>query len=115
MKKYRVFNTHDYKSENRIVHEYDIRVELNNNNHEVTTLSRSLDDVWADGSRGEDLISVIDTGDMIIFPKKMFAGDVDYAAFAELYILLAFINKTQRMPLFKGTIEEVVPKHIIEI
>ena len=114
-KMYRVINTLDYKSENKIVHEYTIMQYMNDNGHEVTTLHRSHDDVWAEGRRGEEVIKVIDTGDMVIFPKKEFAGDVGYDKIAELYILLHFINKTERMPMYEGTIEEIIPTHTIEI
>ena len=110
-KMYRVLNTHDYKEQNMIVHEYDIVVEMNNNGHEVITLKRSQDDVWADGKRGEEVLSLIDTGDAIIYPKRMYAGVVDYAQHAELFILLTFLNKTEFMPLYKGVIEEVPTKN----
>jgi hypothetical protein len=109
-KNYRVINTHDYKAQNMIVHEYDIVVDMNNNGHEVITLKRSQDDVWASDRRGEEVLSLIDTGDMIIYPKKMYAGDVDYAQHAELFILLSFLNKTEHMPLYQGVIEEVPTK-----
>jgi len=112
---YRVLNTLDYQTENKIVHEYTIAQYMNDNGHEVTALHRSHDDVWAESRRGEEVIKIIDTGDMVIFPKKEFAGDVLYDKFAELFILLTFINKTERMPLFKGTIEEVVPTESFEI
>ena len=114
-KKYRVLNTHDYKSENKIVHEYDIIVDMNKNGHEVTTLLRSHNEVWSEGGRGEEIISLIDTGDMMIFPKKEFAGDVEYDKFAELFVLLSFLNRTDSMPLYKGTIEEVTDTKTYEI
>jgi hypothetical protein len=114
-KMYRVINTYDYKAENKIVHEYTISVTMNNNGHQVTSLSRSYDDVWAEGIRGEEVVKVIDTGDMIIFPKKEFAGDVLYDRFAELFILLNFMNKTERMPLYQGIIEEITPGKSFEI
>ena len=59
-KMYRVINTLDYKSENKIVHEYTIMQYMNDNGHEVTTLHRSHDDVWAEGRRGEEVIKVIE-------------------------------------------------------
>ena len=80
---------------------------MNANGHEETTLSRSLNDTWADHARGEELIKVIDTGDMMIFPKKMFSGDVGYDRLAELHILMSFINQTEHMPLYQGRIERV--------
>jgi hypothetical protein len=98
-----------------VVHEYDIIVDINSNGHEVTTLYRSYDDVWSEHSRGEELISFIDTGDMMVFPKKEFAGDVQYDRFAELYILISFINKTQFLPLYEGRVEEVIPDKSFEI
>lgn len=112
---YRVLNTYDYKSENKIVHEYTIMQYMNNNGHEVTALHRSHDEVWSEHVRGQEVIKLIDTGDMIIYPKKMFVGDVDYAMHAELFILLSFLNKTEHMPLYQGTIEEIVENNSINI
>ena len=112
---FKVSNTFDYKSSNQIVHEYTIMQYMNNNGHEVTALHRSHDDVWAENRRGEEIMKLIDTGDMIIYPKKMFTGDVDYAMHAELFILLTFLNKTEHMPLYQGTIEEVIDAKTIEI
>jgi len=112
---YRVINTHDFKAENKIVHEYTIMVYMNNNGHQVTSLHRSHDEVWAEGRRGEEVVKLIDTGDMVIFPKKEFAGDVGYDKLAELHILLAFLNKTEHMPLYQGTIEEIISTQTIEI
>jgi hypothetical protein len=115
MKMYKVLNTQDYKSENKIVHEYTIMQYMNSNDHEVTALHRSHDDVWEQSHRGEEIMKVIDTGDMMIYPKRMYAGDVDYAAHAELFILLSFLNKTERMPLYEGNIEEFTPQPSFEI
>jgi hypothetical protein len=49
-------------------------------------------------------MSITDTGDGLILPKKM--NNIDYSKACELYILIAFINKSGRMPLFQGVIEE---------
>ena len=110
---FKVYNTEE--SPKKVVHEYNIIQEMNKNGHLVTTLSRSYDDVWAEDRRGENVISLIDTGNEMIFPKKEFAGDVGYDRFAELYILLAFLNRTETYFLYKGYIEEVVPAKIFEI
>ena len=112
---YRVINTHDYKTENKIVHEYTIMQYMNNNGHEVTALHRSHDEIWSEDRRGEEIFKLIDTGDMIIYPKKTFVGDVDYAMHAELFIILSFMNKTDRMPLYQGVIEEVVEANSFNI
>lgn len=112
MKQYRVINL---EKEFQEEHEYDITVDVNDNGHEETTLSRSYSSTWSPSNRGEELIKIIDTGDMMVFPKKMFAGDVGYDIFAELYILMSFINKTEHMPLYKGRIEEVKPNQTFEI
>lgn len=115
MKMYKVLNTQDYKSENKIVHEYTIMQYMNNNGHQVTALHRSQDDVWAEGRRGEEVIKLVDTGDFFVFPKKEFAADVQYDKFAELFILFNFLNKTERMPLYQGNIEEFTPQSSFEI
>lgn len=109
---YRVFNTHDHPT---TVHEYDIIKTTNDEGHEEITLFRSFNDVWDEHSKGDEVIKIIDTGDGYVFPKKLIHNEVDYCLGAELYIIMAFINKTGRMPLFKGTIEEVVIKNNIEI
>lgn len=113
-KLYRVLNTHDYKSENKIVHEYDITSNVTDDGI-YTTLYRSHDDCWDPSVRGEKVIEVLDTGDEIIYPKKMFTGGVDYAKHAELFILLSFLNKTEFMPLYQGEIHEVVEAKTIVI
>jgi len=112
IKMFKVMNTHDHPS---IVHEYDIIKTMNDEGNEEITMFRSFNDVWADGKKGEEVIKIIDDGDGYKFPKKLFTSDVDYCLAAELYIIMTFINKTERMPLFKGVIEEVVIKNNIEI
>jgi len=112
MKQYRVINT---ETPNREVTEYVITDTINANGHQEITLSRSYDENWSEDCRGEERIKFIDTGDMVVFPKKMFAGDVGYDNFAELFILLSFISKTEHMPLYKGRIEEIKPNQSFEI
>lgn len=109
---YKVFNTHDHPT---TVHEYDIIKTTNDEGNEEITLFRSFNDIWAEPRKGDEVIKIIDTGDGYIFPKKLIHNEVDYCLGAELYIIMAFINKTERMPLFKGIIEEVVVKNNIEI
>jgi len=109
---FRVMNTNDHPS---VVHEYDIIKTTNDEGHEEITMFRSYNDIWSDCKKGDEVIKIIDTGDGYIFPKKLIHNDVDYCLAAELYIIMAFINKTERMPLFKGIIEEVVAKNNIEI
>jgi hypothetical protein len=105
-KTYRVINTHDYKSENLKVHEYDIIEHVNGEGHQITTLYRSNDHIWSEGSRGEKVITIIDTGNEVIFPKKEFTNEVGYDKFAELYILISFINKT-KMNVYTGDIQQI--------
>ena len=104
MEKYKVINL---ETDDKEIHDYNIFVQMNANNHREIILARSLDDSWSDSHRGEEVVKIIDTGDMMIFPKKMFAGDVGYDVFAELFILMSFINKTEHFPLYKGRIEKV--------
>jgi hypothetical protein len=112
MRSYRVINL---ETENQEIHEYTITVYTNDNGHEVTTLSRSLNDTWANHTRGEELIRIVDTGEMVVFPKKEFSGDVGYDRQAELYILLHFMSRTSHMPFYKGRIEEITPTKTIDI
>jgi len=110
-KVYKVYNT-EAKHE---THEYTITQDRNKDNYLVTTLSRSHEEMWSEDNKGEELISLIDTGDEVTFPKKLFAGDVGYDRFAELFILLSFINKTETYGLYKGRIEQVYPSKTFEI
>lgn len=106
MKQYRVFNTEDDIE----IHEYNITVDVNDNGHEEITLYRSRGETWSDNARGEERIKLIDTGNMMVFPKKMFSGDAGYDDFAELFVIMSFINKTSTMRVYKGRIEEVTDK-----
>jgi len=107
MKTYRVINTENDHGE---IHEYNITVDINDNGHEVITLTRTFNNNWSQHVRGEELIKIIDTGNKMVFPKKMFSGDVGYDSFAELHIIMSFINKSSSMPVYKGRIEEVTSK-----
>lgn len=112
MQQYRVINTETPKSE---VNEYLITDTINSNGHQEITLIRSYDGNWSSECRGEERIKLIDTGNEYVFPKRMFAGDVGYDSFAELFILLNYINKTSRMSLYKGRIEKINPNQSFEI
>lgn len=112
MKQYKVINL---ETPGKEIHEYDITVDMNKNGHQVTTLTRSKNDTWMDTVAGEEIITLIDTGDEVIFPKKQFAGDVGYDTFAELFILMSFVSKTGHLPTYKGKIEEITPRTSIEI
>jgi hypothetical protein len=112
MQQYRVINT---ETPNREVNEYLITDTINANGHQEITLSRSYDENWSSECRGEERIKIIDTGNEYVFPKKMFAGDVGYDSFAELFILLSYINKKGHMPLYEGRIEEIIPDKTFEI
>lgn len=106
MKQYRVLNTETDAE----THEYTITVDMNSNGHQEITLFRSKNDTWSEYAKGEQRIKLIDTGDGMVFPKRMFAGDAGYDDLAELYIIMSFINKTSSMPLYKGRIEEITDK-----
>lgn len=110
-KVYRVYNT-ETKNE---THEYIITQDRNQDDYLVTTLSRSTEEMWCEDNKGEELISVIDTGNEIIFTKKQFTRDVGYDRFSELFILLSFINKTETYGLYKGRVEQVYPSKNFEI
>ena len=111
MKQYRVLNT-ETDSE---CHEYTITVDMNSNGHEEIILTRSKNDTWSEYAKGEERIKLIDTGNGMVFPKKMFSGDAGYDDFAELYIIMSFINKTSTVGLYKGRIEEIIPDKSFEI
>ena len=112
MKQYKVINL---EINNKETHDYTITVEMNKNKHKVLTLNRSHDSTWAEDRKGEEVIKLIDTGDEYVFPKKEFAGDAGYDKFAELFILMSFINNTERLPIYKGRIEEIIDAKTFEI
>jgi hypothetical protein len=107
MKTYRVINT---ENDGQELHEYDILVGTNEEGHQVTTLRRSLDGNWSEHARGEEVIKLIDTGNEVIFPKKMFSEKVEYDIFAELHIIMSFLSNTSYLPTYKGRVEEVTNK-----
>ena len=109
---YRVMNTHDHPT---ATHEYDIIKSTNDQGHTEITMFRSFSDIWAENKCGDEVIKIIDDGDGFKFPKKLITGDVDYCLAAELYIVMAFINNTEHMPLFKGTIEEIIKANTFNI
>lgn len=106
-------NSFDYMRDNKIVNEYIITVNGNDEGYEEYSLIRTHEEIWSSDIRGEEVLKIIDTGDGYIFPKKMYSKDVDYAIFAELFILMNFINKTGFTPIYTGTIEKV--DKIVEI
>ena len=113
-KTYRVINTHDYKSENKKVHEYDIVEHVNGEGHEIVTLYRSNDPIWSESARGEKVLTIIDTGNGVIFPKKEFTNEVGYDKYAELYILMSFVNKA-KTNLYTGDVQEIIYTNTFEL
>jgi len=105
-KVFRVMNTFDYKDENIIEHEYNVLIEKGIDGGTEYTLLRSHSDIWAKEYRGKALLTIINTGDGFIFPKKRYKEEVDYTSATELYILLHIMNNFDEMPLFRGEIEE---------
>jgi hypothetical protein len=102
MKQYRVMNTSDYET---TMHEYDIIVR-EHQGETTYTMTRSYSDHWAKQFQGTEVMSIYDDGNGYMFPKNMYSQEVGYAEGAELMILLNFINKSSRQPLFVGEIEE---------
>ncbi len=111
-KEYRVFNTFDYPESGGIVHDYTITVSENDKGEDVWTLLRSYNPVWTDHVKGEEVISIINTGNEYIIPKQ-FSGKVAYDKASELFILLKFINNQD--PLYSGFIEEIIHNNQIKI
>lgn len=111
MRKFRVYNTFDHNTE---VHDYDVTMEIINKG-EKYTLYRSNEGDWSDDCRGEEILSLVDTGNGVIFPKNIYTKEVDYACFAELFVLLSVMNKTDSTPLFGGRVEEVIESNNFNI
>jgi hypothetical protein len=104
MRKFRVYDTLNGDGE---THDYDVSIE-DTDKGQKNTLYRSNGGDWASDCRGEELFSLLDTGNGIIFPKNIFSKDVDYHTLAELFVLLSVINKTDRSPIYGGRAEEVI-------
>ena len=107
---HKVINTGDYGYP---VHDYDIEIEEFPDNITEYSLYRSNGGEWTENKRGEKCVSLVNTGNGIVFPKKKYKGELDYAETAELFILLNFINKERN--IFKGTIEKSVVLESYEI
>ena len=100
---YRVFNTED-KS---LAHEYNITVqEDTSKGYTEYNLYRSNDGEWSNHVKGKKCLTLINTGNGVIFPKKKYKEEIDYSQTAELFILLTFINYEKG--IFKGTIEKSI-------
>jgi len=104
MRKFKVYNTYDSIIE---VHDYDVTIETTDKGENIT-LYRSNGGDWADDCRGEKILSLLDTGNGIIFPKTIYSKEVDYNQLAELFVVLSVINKTDRAPIYGGRVEEVI-------
>ena len=104
MRKFRVYNTYDGDGD---IHDYDVTIE-DTDKGDKYTLFRSNGGDWADDCRGEKILSLVDTGNGVIFPKNIYTKDVDYHNLAELFVLLSVINKTDRSPIYGGRVEEVI-------
>lgn len=111
MRKFRVYNTFDHPGD---THDYDVTIE-NTDEGEKITLFKSYGGDWADDCRGEELFSLLDTGNGVIFPKKIYTKEVDYVCFTELFVLLSVMNKTDSIPLFEGRVEEVIESNNFNI
>lgn len=109
MTEYKVMNTHDYDTE---VHDYSIEMK-DTSKGIIYKLVRSSDANWADDFKVTECLSILNTGDGLIFSK--INKELDYAAAAELYILLRFISKQEAQPLYGGIIETVDTIDVQEI
>lgn len=86
-------------------HDYTIGV-IENEKDTTYVMSRSESSHWSEPCRGEVLITLVDDGNGYKFKDKI-GKDVNYAEFAELYILMQFINKVySHKPIYIGTISE---------
>ena len=103
MTQHRVINKFEGEEFDR--HEYDVLVDDVDGGVKFS-LVRSNEEHWAEGHRGETVCAILDDGDGVKLSKH-FSKNMDYAQFAEFYILLAFINKYEPNSLFKGVIETV--------
>jgi len=110
---YSVINTY-HESENNRIHEYDIIEKINGEGHHIISLYKSKNETWSKDERGKNVITLIDTGNGMIFPKKEFINDVDYLKVAELYILFSFINKT-KTNIYTGDIQQIEITNTYEI
>lgn len=109
MTEYKVINTHDHETE---VHDYSIEMKETSKGI-IYKLIRSGDANWADEFKRTKCLSILNTGDGLIFSK--IEKELDYAAAAELYILLRFISKQEAQPLYGGIIETVDTIDVQEI
>jgi len=105
MRKFRVYNTFDQK--NSQIHDYDVTIETTDKGEKIT-LYRNNGGDWADDCKGEEIFSLLDTGNGVIFPKNIYSKEVIYSNVAKLFVVLSVINKTDRAPIYGGRVEEVI-------
>lgn len=111
MRKFRVYNTYDHLGD---MHDYDVTIE-NIDKGKKITLFRSYGGDWSDDCKGEEIFSLLDTGNGVIFPKKIYTKEVDYSKLAELFVILSIINKTDKNPVYGGRVEEVIESNNFNI
>jgi hypothetical protein len=105
MRKFKVYNTFDQKSSQ--IHDFDVTIE-DTDKGDKYTLYRSNGGDWVDDCKGEELFSLLDTGNGVIFPKNIYSKEVHYCEMAELFVLLSVINKIEDVPIYGGRVEEVI-------
>jgi hypothetical protein len=98
-KKYLIIDTND----EGFAHDYDIIIS-DTDQGTVYTMYRSKS-YWSDNKKGEKVMEVLDNGDGVVF-KPRFGKEMDYTELSELYVMLMFISKTGRLPIYEGEIIE---------
>ena len=111
MRKFRVYDTFNGDGE---VYDYDVTIE-DTDKGDKYTLFRSNGGNWSDDCRREEIFSLLDTGNGVIFPKNIYTKEVNYSQLAELFVVLSVINKKDRTPIYGGRVEEVIESNNFNI
>ena len=98
-KKYLIIDTND----EGFAHDYDVIIS-DTDEGTLYTMYRSKT-YWSDEKKGEKIMEVLDNGDGVVF-KPRTCKELDYSELSELYVMLTFMSKTGRLPIYEGEIIE---------
>ena len=94
--------------EEGIENDYTIEV-IDHHKHTELIMRRGTGSNWSKEAQGEEVFRMEDDGNGLKFKNKI-GKTLDYSEFAELYILMRFINVMGHKHIYLGTIRELSTK-----
>lgn len=106
-KEYQIFNSAGE-------HDYTIKTMIDPKKGVVYQLCRSMSSHWTSGVRGTVCLTLMDSGNDYVISKEMNSKKpIGYDVMTELYILLRFINTTEKYSLY-GTGGKIQVAEVIQ-